>query len=60
MADPFARQPLGRTGVCVSGLGFGTMGVGGQYTYVVTAVDRTGNESRPSTAVAPGLPKPGE
>ena len=37
MADPFARQPLGRTGVCVSGLGFGTMGVGGQYTDVTDA-----------------------
>ena len=33
---------------------------GEQYTYTVTAVDRTGNESRPSTAVAAVIPKPGE
>lgn len=34
--------------------------VGSQYTYTVTAVDRAGNESRPSAAVTTAIPKSGE
>jgi hypothetical protein len=33
---------------------------GGQYTYMVTAIDHAGNESRPSAAVASTIPKPGQ
>ena len=32
---------------------------GGQYIYTVTAVDRAGNESRPSAAVSAAIPKAG-
>jgi hypothetical protein len=34
--------------------------IGSQYSYTVTAVDRAGNESGPSTAVTMVIPKPGE
>ena len=33
---------------------------GAQYTYTVTAIDRSGNESRPSSSVSAVIPKTGE